>query len=126
MAFTLIAISKLDKANYKVIFYKSICTIVDPKGKTVATIPHSDGLYRITGTKTAVNEGLAATVSAKMSISEAHKKLGHISYGAITHAISKGLVTGIELDNNSKPDFCEEITETVSIGTYGVQHLYRA
>ena len=43
MAFTLIAISKLDKARYKVVFHKSTCTIIDPKGKTIATIPHSEG-----------------------------------------------------------------------------------
>ena len=87
----LIAMSKLDKAKYKVVFHKSTCTIVNPKGKTIATIPHSEGLYRISSAKSAENGGHAATASGKMSISEAHRKLGHISYGAITHAISKGL-----------------------------------
>ena len=45
MAFMLIAISKLDKAKYKVMFHKSTCTIINLKGKTIATIPHSEGLY---------------------------------------------------------------------------------
>ena len=52
MAFTLIY--KLDKAKYKVIFHKGMCTIIDPKGKTVATIPHSEGLYKIVNPKTDV------------------------------------------------------------------------
>ena len=34
MAFTLISISKLDKAKYKVVFHNHLCTIVDPNGKT--------------------------------------------------------------------------------------------
>ena len=33
MAFMLIAISKLDKAKYQVVFHKSTCTIINPKGK---------------------------------------------------------------------------------------------
>ena len=96
MAFTLIAISKLNKARYKVVFHKSTCTIINLKGKTITTIPHSEGLYRISSAKSPENGGQAATASGKMSISEAHRKLGHISYGVITHAISKGFITGIE------------------------------
>jgi len=49
-----------------------------------------------------------------MSISEAHRKLGHISYGAISHAISKGFIIGIELDTKSKPEFCEACTKAKS------------
>ena len=143
MAFTLIAISKLDKAKYKVIFHKSTCTIIDLKGKTITMIHHSKGLYRISSAKSAENGGHAATASGKMSISEAHRKLGHISYGAITHAISKGFITRIELDKDSKPEFCKacakaksarqpraklelQNTESMYTGIYGVQHQYKA
>ena len=42
-----------------------------------------------------------------MDINEAHRKLGHIFPVVIKCAISKGYITGIELDNKSKPDFCE-------------------
>ena len=58
MAFTLIVISKLDKAKYKVVFHKSTCTIINPKGKTIAMIPHSEGLYRISSAKSAENGGV--------------------------------------------------------------------
>ena len=97
MAFTLILISRLDKAGYQVIFKKGMCTIFNPKGQVIATIPHSDGLYRIIG-KHDKDRGMAAVASGKMSISEAHRKLGHLAYGAVTHAISKGYITGIDLD----------------------------
>ena len=50
-AFTLILISRLDKAGFAVNFKKGMCSINNPKGKTVATIPHSDGLYKIAARK---------------------------------------------------------------------------
>jgi hypothetical protein len=49
----------------------------------------------------------ANVAAGKMSISEVHCKLGHISHAAIKHAISTGQITRIELDMDSKPDFCE-------------------
>jgi len=111
MAFTLILISKLDQADYKVVFHKRMCTIINPKGKTIATIPHLEGLYRILNVKLDENGGYAAAASGKMSISEAHKKIGHISYAAISHAISKGFITGIALNAISKPDFWPDFCE---------------
>ena len=107
MAFTLISISRLDKAGFQVTFKKGMCTIMNPKGKTIATIPHSDGLYRVVAGKTAKDGGYAAAASGKMSISEAHRKLGHLAYGALSHAISKKLIAGIDLDTDSKPEFCD-------------------
>ena len=39
MAFTLISISRLDKAGYQVTFKKGMCTIFNPKGQVIAMIP---------------------------------------------------------------------------------------
>ena len=44
MAFTLISISRLDKAGYQVTFKKGMCTIFNLKGQVIVTIPHSDGM----------------------------------------------------------------------------------
>src|SRR6202789_2679990 len=90
MAFTLISISRLDKAGYQVNFNKGMCKILNPKGQVIATIPHADGLYRVTATKSSPSGNCAATASGKMSISEAHRKLGHLAYGAIGHSFSRG------------------------------------
>ena len=49
-----------------------------------------------------------------MTISEAHHKLGHIAHTAIKHAISQGHITGIELDPDSKPEFCEPCAKVKS------------
>ena len=45
--------------------------------------------------------------TGKMSISEAHHKLGHISHTTIKHTITSGWIAGIDLDVNSKPEFCK-------------------
>ena len=49
-----------------------------------------------------------------MDINEAHWKLDHISSAAIKHAISKGYITGIDLDAQSKPLFCEACVKAKS------------
>ena len=49
-----------------------------------------------------------------MSISEAHRKLGYIAHSAIRHAISNELIAGIELDNDSKPEFCDACAKAKS------------
>ena len=56
----------------------------------------------------------AATASGKMTIGEAHRKLGHLAYSAVTHAVLKGYITGIELETGSKPDFCEACAKAKS------------
>ena len=41
-----------------------------------------------------------------MSIDELHRRLGHVGHEAARQLIKKGLVRGIELDENSEPSFC--------------------
>ena len=114
MAFTLLSISKLDTLGNKVTFYKQMCTIQDSKGNTIARIPHSQGLYKVfTENKEKSSLHVNAAVG-KMSISEAHRKLGHISSAVIKHAVSKGLITCICLDDNSKLDFCDACVKAKS------------
>ena len=107
MAFTLISISRLDRAGFSVTFSKGMCTIGNPKSTTIATIPHSDGLYKITAGKCQKSDEMANAAATKMSITEAHRKLGHISISSIKHAISKGLIMGIDVDFDSRFEFCE-------------------
>ena len=114
MAFTLISISRLDKAGYTVMFNKGMCSIKNPKGLTIATIPRSDGLYRVLESAQNRSAHQANVASEKMNINEAHRRLGHISPVAIKHAISKGYITGIELDEQSKPEFCQACAKAKS------------
>ena len=114
MAFTLISISRLDKAGFSVTFRKGMCTIIDPKGQTIATIPHSEGLYKIVAMKQPKKSETVNTVALKMSMTEAHKELGHISCSAIKHAIANGLIDSLDVDITSKPDFCEACAKAKS------------
>jgi GAG-pre-integrase domain len=106
MAFTLIFIRKLDKAGFSVTFNKGMCTIKNHKSDTITMILHSNGPYKIAANRSNASS-TANAASEKMSISEVHRKLGHISHFAIKHAIVNGLITGINLNINSKPEFCK-------------------
>ena len=114
MAFTLISVSRLDEADCSVNFRKGMCTIRNPKGQTMATIPRANGLYRLVNPNKGNPSEHANVAAGKMSISEAHRKLGHISHTAIKHAISSGRIIGIELDMDSKPEFCEACVKAKS------------
>ena len=92
-----------------------MCTIKDAKGHNITTIPQADGLYHLatpTNEKKSKHANVAAT---KMSISEVHWRLGHISHTVIRHAISSGWITGIDLDMDLKPEFCEPCVKAKSI-----------
>jgi hypothetical protein len=91
-----------------------MCTIKNSQGRTIATIPHSDGLYKIVATKQSNANKTANMASEKMSISEAHRKLSHILCSAIEHTIVNDLITGIDLDISSKPEFCEAFAKAKS------------
>ena len=115
MAFTLLSIGKLDTSGHKVTLQKQMCTIQDSKGSTIVQIPHLQGLYKVIMDNKDKPTLQANAAAGKMTISEAHHKLGHISSVAIKHAVSKGFITGITLDNNSKPEFCDACAKAKSV-----------
>ena len=104
MAFTLISMSHLDHANCSTTFKGGQCIIRNPKGMLIATLPLSNGLYRLTKTSSTNLSACANLTSAKMTIQEAHLKFGHIAHDAIKFGVMKGLILGIDLDLTSKPD----------------------
>ena len=104
MAFTLISVGRLDNAKCSATFSGGMCTICNLSSCTMATIPCANGLYHVTAPEDppAVNYAMV-----KLTISKAHRKLGHIAPLAIKYAIAKGHITGIQLDPESKPEFCK-------------------
>ena len=107
MAFMLISISCLNKAGFSVTLNKGMCMVKDSKAKTIATIPHSNELYKTAAQMSRNTTKTTNTTSAKMSISKAHHKLGHIAHSTIQHTVSNGFIIGVDLHNKSKPEFCE-------------------
>ena len=107
MAFDLISVGRLDDAKCSATFSGGMCTIRNPSGRTMATIPCANGLYRVTAPEDPPTVNYASIVMVKLTISEAHWKLGHITPLAIKYAITKGHITSIQLDSESKPEFCK-------------------
>ena len=107
MAFTLISVSRLDEVNGSAIFSGGMCTIKSTAGHIVTTIPHADGLYHILPVKDPPIIDYANVASVKWTISKVHQKLSHIVHSAINYIITQGHITGIQLNPNSKPEFCE-------------------
>ena len=114
MAFTLFPYTTLFRSDHKVIFHKQMCTIMNPKGHTIVQIPHSQGLYHVLASSQTPTQLTANAAIEKLSITEAHRRLGHISSVAIWHAVKKGFITRIELDKSSKPDFCDACAKAKS------------
>jgi hypothetical protein len=109
MAFTLISANRITTAGFAVHLEDRMCRILTPalEQRPIAKIPQIDGLCRI---------ALSVTHSAnsaitKCTIDELHQVLGHVSHEVITNAIKKGMISGITLDENSKPTFCKTCTK---------------
>jgi hypothetical protein len=114
MAFTLISIGCLDQANCSVTFQKGTCTIWNPDGYIMGTIPRANRLYHLINAGKGSPMDHANVATGKMSISEAHRKLSHISHSAIWNAILTGQITRIELDMDSKLEFCKPCVKAKS------------
>ena len=107
MAFTLISVGQLDDTKCSATFSSGMCTIHNPSSHTMATIPCANSLYRVTAPEDPPTVNYASIAMVKLTISEAHWKLGHIAPSAIKYTITKGHITGIQLDPESKPEFCK-------------------
>ena len=114
MAFTLISVSCLDEANESATFSSGMCTIKSVAGCTIATIPQADGLYHVLPEKESPTIDYTNITSVRWTISEAHQRLAHIAHSAIKYAIDQGHITGIQLDPDSKPEFCEPCNKAKS------------
>ena len=107
MAFTLISVSRLDAAKYQVTFKDGQRAIKSPQGRMMATIPLTNGLYRLPDPVHNDNINYVNISLVKLDINQAHRKFGHIAHAAVKYAINNGKIVGIELDPNIKPEFCE-------------------
>ena len=107
MAFTLISVDWLDNVKCSTTFSGGMCTICNLSNSTMVTIPCTNSLYHVTAPEDPPPTTYASIVMVKLTISEAHRKLGHIAASAIKYVIAKGHITCIQLDPESKPEVCE-------------------
>lgn len=63
MAFTLVSVSHLNDVNCAVVFKNHMCTIKNSSGRTMATLPCSEGLYCLVGASAETPSELYFTLS---------------------------------------------------------------
>src|SRR5258707_2229787 len=111
---TVISVSKIANAGYRVLFEGKTCKIKDPEGKIVGKIPKStNGLYRVDWPIT-----VAATAQEHIDLITAHRRLGHISVESIRELIRSEAVIGlhlIDLNVQIDCDSCEYAKSTRKI-----------
>ena len=110
MAFTLILVGQLDDTKCSATFSGGMCIIHNPSGHTIATVPCTNSLYHVTAPEDTPTINYASIAMVKLTISKAHWKLGL--------AIAKGHITGIQLDPESKPEFCEVCARPKWLGNH--------
>ena len=82
-----------------------MCRIISPAPhhRTIAEIPQVNGLYTISTPFT----HQAHIAQERLSVHALHRILGHVAQPAVSHAVKKGLIEGVELDFTSTPEFCD-------------------
>jgi hypothetical protein len=107
MAFTLMSVSCIDQAGFSLFIKGGTCIIRSSKSNVVGRIPLVRGLYRIGSSFGPSSTPSANSASKLMSISDLHRKLGHINHNDLRKMVKAEMVTGINVNLDSKPEFCE-------------------
>jgi hypothetical protein len=107
LAFTLMSVGTMDRNGYNLRIKEGKCVIRSPKSNVIGQIPLIRGLYRVTTPSNPHTLAVASATVKKMSISELHRKMGHVNHDDLRKMVRDGMVTGIKLDFDSKPEFCE-------------------
>jgi hypothetical protein len=106
MGVTLVSISRIAKAGFTVVFSGEFCRIYKANKERMGEIKERQGLYRVYTSSSEDGANVAGTKEA-LTIDELHRRLGHVSYDRAKLLISKGLVEGVTLDQESEPSVCE-------------------
>ena len=69
------------------------------------------GLYRFGDTKVKFPTPTANVATNQISITDLHRRMGHINHDDLKKMVKEGLVKGIDLDLTSTPDFCKTCIE---------------
>ena len=114
MAFTLISLSRADKAGYTTIIENGELHLINRSNdEIIRKVPAQDGLWTVRSASKALekdtdplpgNHSLTA-----LTLMDLHRCLGHISPSAIAQLMNKGNLTGITI-RDWNVDFCEVCT----------------
>ena len=106
MGVTLVSISLIAKAGCTVVFSGEFCRIYKANKERMGEIKERQGLYRVYMSSSQEGANVAGTKEA-LTIYELHRRLGHVSHDRVKLLMSKGLVEGVTLDQESEASVCE-------------------
>ncbi|THG92939.1 hypothetical protein EW145_g8529, partial [Phellinidium pouzarii] len=95
---TLISISKLDADGYKVLIGNNRLTISSPSGKFLGSIERFNNIYATRWHGHCASLADTAFSAEKLSLSDIHRRLGHVNYGYLRKMIRDGKLVGMALD----------------------------
>lgn len=109
MDFSLISVSRLDLAGFRVAFSNKRCTITNKSSnKTVATATMRNRLYYLDLADVNPNSDFANLARPSSDLELWHQRLCHMNYRYVKALASKGLALGISIsDASSSPCTCE-------------------
>ncbi|KAF8223629.1 hypothetical protein L208DRAFT_1315830 [Tricholoma matsutake] len=90
------------------------CVICSQKSNIIGCIPFVWGIYHVSGLLNPSPTLSAYAASKIMSINELHhkmcfslNKMGHINHNVLLKMVEERMVTWIEVNLDSKPEYCE-------------------
>jgi hypothetical protein len=118
MAYTLISISQMDLKGFSTHLENRTCILCTPKpeARVIARIPLARGLYRITNDQSSLTNNpnhhcnpnhSAYPATNILTITKFHRLMGHVNHNNLRKMVHDGQVTGVELNMDLKPEFCE-------------------
>jgi len=102
LVFTLISVGVLNWNGYDLHINGGKCIIQSPGQITLVR-----GLYHVTEYSQSMTSSTANAVSKLMTISKLHQKMGHVNHNDLQRMVKENMITGLDIDLKSKPDFCE-------------------
>ena len=115
LAFTLVSCTQMTRLGFKVLLDGSECKVYSPTHRIIGIIPEIRGLYRISGSKNPPSTPTANVATNQISITEFHRRMGHINHDDLKKMVKEGLVKGVNLDLDSTADFCKTCIEAKSV-----------
>jgi len=104
--FTLISVGRMEAAGFALLFKDGKCEIKSPgmNPKVIGIVQRGGYLYCLGSRPTSDTATVATT---KMTMTQLHRRMGHIASRACKYMLEAGLVTGLDVDTSEDVDFCE-------------------
>jgi hypothetical protein len=105
--YTLISIGRMEAAGFTIIFKGGECRIIAPNGNVIGTVPRVNYLYNLDNIVIPAQSETAAATTTKMTLTQLHRRMGHVSARSLKFMLSQGMVTGLDVDTSIDVEFCE-------------------